>query len=513
MEKYRFDNKAKNFYVFLVIFLWVNVFLCPLAAFGSEQALAPNDLLIKQKVPASVLQKLAAGQFQDLIVEFEHQDIRGESVDRRLARRLRFNDDKIVAFKAGRYHDRKKRIFDAIQQTEISLIKDYKYLPLAFVRIKSRRAADRLGRLSEVKAFHVNQKFYPHLAQSLPFINQSDMCACDYGGGNAVVAVLDTGVDYSREAFGSCSNPGDPGCKVAAAHDAATNDEMLDAPPDYHGTNVAGIVLGVAPDSRIAAVDVFDGNTASSTDIIAGINWVIGQKTIHGVNMVAINLSLGARATLPGICTSSSLRTAIQDARSDGILTIASSGNDGWTDEISYPACIPEVTSVGAVYDGNIGSVFYSDCADITTAPDQVICFSNSSNDLNLLAPGAQISAAGMTLFGTSQAAPHVSGAAAVLRSAFPGDSLNETLSRLLNSGVPVADQRNGIETPRLSFQDICSASDQDNDCTADSADNCPSDANPDQEDADEDGIGDVCDDCPDDPLNDLDGDTICGTY
>ena len=121
MEKYRFDNKAKNFYVFLVIFLWVNVFLCPLAAFGSEQALAPNDLLIKQKVPASVLQKLAAGQFQDLIVEFEHQDIRGEAVDRRLTRRLRFNDARIVAFKAGRYRDRKKRIFDAIQQTEIKL--------------------------------------------------------------------------------------------------------------------------------------------------------------------------------------------------------------------------------------------------------------------------------------------------------------------------------------------------------------------------------------------------------
>ena len=154
-----------------------------------------------------------------------------------------------------------------------------------------------------------------------------------------------------------------------------TNDGTLDAPPDYHGTNVAGIVLGVAPDSRIAAVDVFDGNTASSTDIIDGINWVIDQKTIHGLNMVAINLSLGARATLPGICTSSSLRTAIQDARSDGILTIASSGNDGLTDEISYPACIPEVTSVGAVYDGNIGSVFYTDCADITTAADKVILF------------------------------------------------------------------------------------------------------------------------------------------
>jgi hypothetical protein len=494
-----------------VLCFWVLALLCPKVGFGSETSSVLDEQLVRQKVPVQVLQELAAGRYQDLIVEFEHQDIRGQAVDRRLARRLRFHDDRIVAFKAGRYRDRKRRIFDAIQQTELSIIKDYKHLPLAFVRIKSKRAADRLGRLPEVKALHVNQKFYPHLAQSLPFINQSDMCACDYGGGNTVVAVLDTGLDYKREAFGSCSNPGDPGCKVVATYEAAEEDGMLDDAPLYHGTNVAGIVLGVAPDSRIAAVDVFDGDTASLTDIIDGINWVIAQKTDHALNMVAVNLSLGARANLPGICTSSSLRTAIQDARSDGILTIASSGNDGWTDEISYPACIPEVTSVGAVYDGNIGSVYYPDCADITTAPDQVTCFSNSSNDLNLLAPGAQILAAGITLFGTSQAAPHVSGAAAVLRSAFPGDSLDETQSRLLNTGVPVTDPRNAIVTPRLSFQDICSAADQDNDCTADSVDNCPSDANPNQEDADGDGIGDACDDCPNDPLNDLDGDTICG--
>ena len=511
MKKNGCYNITKIFYVFLVIFLWANVFLCPQASLGSEQFLVTDELLIKHKVPARVLLELAAGQFQDLIVEFEHQDIREEATVRRQVRRLQFNDNQIVAFKAARYRARKKRIFDVIQGAEFKIIQDYKHLPLAFVRIKSKRAAERLGSLPEVKSLQLNQKFYPHLSESLPFINYPDFCACGYGSANTVVAILDTGVEYTRQAFGSCSNAGDPGCKVIAAYEAATDDGMLDDSAVNHGTNVAGIVLGIAPNSRIAAVDVFDGETASSNDIIAGLNWVIDQKTQGAVNTVAINLSLGARAIPADICTTSPLRTAIQNARSTGIMTMASSGNDSLTDEISYPACIPEVTSVGAVYDGNIGGVSYSNCTDNSTAADQVTCFSNSSNALTLLAPGADISAAGITLYGTSQAVAHVSGAVAILRSAFPAEGLDDTLSKLQNMGVPVTDPRNGITTQRLSFQNLCSISDQDKDCVADSIDNCPSDVNPNQEDTDEDGLGDICDDCPNDSHNDLDGDTICG--
>ena len=168
----------------------------------------------------------------------------------------------------------------------------------------------------QVKTIHLNTKFYPHLSESLPFINQPDLCACSYGGSNSVVAVLDTGVAYNRDAFGSCSQPGEAGCKVIAAFEAAPNDGMLDDPAAFHGTNVAGIVLGVAPDSRIAAVDVFDGEAAFLNDIITGINWVIDQKNQGSLNAVAINLSLGAPAAPVDICVASPLRTAIQEARS-----------------------------------------------------------------------------------------------------------------------------------------------------------------------------------------------------
>jgi len=140
MKKNRCYNTTKIFYVFIAILLWANVFLCPQASLGSEQFLVTGELLIKHKVPTRVLQELAAGQFQDLIVEFEHQDIREEAAEWRRTKRLRFNDNQIAAFKTARYRARKKRTFDAVQQAELDVIKDYKHLPLAFVRIKNRRA-------------------------------------------------------------------------------------------------------------------------------------------------------------------------------------------------------------------------------------------------------------------------------------------------------------------------------------------------------------------------------------
>jgi subtilisin family serine protease len=51
---------------------------------------------------------------------------------------------------------------------------------------------------------------------------------------------------------------------------------------------------------------------------------------------------------------------------------------------------------------------------------------------------------------GTSQATPHVSGAVAVLRAAFPDDTLDETVARLTSTGVPITDSRNGVTVPRL---------------------------------------------------------------
>jgi uncharacterized repeat protein (TIGR01451 family) len=106
---------------------------------------------------------------------------------------------------------------------------------------------------------------------------------------------------------------------------------------------------------------------------------------------------------------------------------------------------------VGAVYDSNIGGLNWGSCVDNSTSADKVACFSNSSSYLTILAPGVNISAAGIIESGTSQASPHVAGAIAVLRSAFPSESLIQTQSRLINNRViKVTDLANNITTPRL---------------------------------------------------------------
>jgi hypothetical protein len=84
-------------------------------------------------------------------------------------------------------------------------------------------------------------------------------------------------------------------------------------------------------------------------------------------------------------------------------------------------------------------------CTDTTTAADNVACWSDSTDALDLLAPGASISSAGFTgttstYFGTSQAAPHAAAVAALLREAKPSLTPDEMENRLEGTGKLVTD-------------------------------------------------------------------------
>jgi hypothetical protein len=129
---------------------------------------------------------------------------------------------------------------------------------------------------------------------------------------------------------------------------------------------------------------------------------------------------------------------------------VVAAGNNGYIEGLSSPACAPDALSVGAIYDSSLGGITWgTGCTDATTAADKVVCFSNSASFLTLLAPGVMITSAGITMSGTSQAAPHVAGAIAVLRAAFPSETVTQIQSRLINSRVPRV-TRNNLSFPRL---------------------------------------------------------------
>jgi subtilisin family serine protease len=340
----------------------------------------------------------------------------------------------------------KDRILGRMAKHRLVALSRYSHLPAMHVEIDSDEALAELAADPSVVRIVPNEavELMETTPSNLALIKQPQAAAAGKLGAGTTVAVLDTGTDYKRAPF-NCSAAGEAGCKVVYAADLAPDDGALDA--NGHGTNVSGIVLAVAPGAQIAALDVFNGDSGWTSDILKAINWTIQNKAKY--NIVAINLSLGGGAFM-STCATDPLAIAVDSARIAGILSAVASGNGGVPNAVSSPACGPSAVSVGAVHAANMGGLKWPVCADATTAADKVACFSNSAPFLTLLAPGVMINAAGVTMTGTSQAAPHVAGAIAVLRAAFPSESPDAIVKRMTSTGVLVKDARNNVTTPRL---------------------------------------------------------------
>ncbi len=171
---------------------------------------------------------------------------------------------------------------------------------------------------------------------------------------------------------------------------------------DYgHGTHVAGIIgatgnnglgiTGVAWAARVMPVKVLDQyGTGWYSDIAAGIVYAVD----NGANI--INLSLGGETDSPV------LREPIEYAQAHGVLVVAATGNTGGS--VLYPAAYPSVLAVAA-----------------TDQADQRAAFSNFGPEVDVAAPGVDIYSTWpwvtgyFTKSGTSMAAPHVTGVAALV--------------------------------------------------------------------------------------------------
>lgn len=166
-----------------------------------------------------------------------------------------------------------------------------------------------------------------------------------------------------------------------------------------HGSHVAGTVgalnntigvVGVGPLVDLYAVKVLNRNGSGFlSDIIEGIQWSVAN------GMRVINMSLGTSSDVQ------SFHDAVTAAYNAGVVVVAAAGNSGGA--VGYPAAYPEVIAVSA-----------------TDSSNNLAYFSSYGPEVDLAAPGVSVystykGTGYATLSGTSMAAPHVTGSAALV--------------------------------------------------------------------------------------------------
>ncbi|MEM7587375.1 MAG: S8 family serine peptidase [Acidobacteriota bacterium] len=272
-------------------------------------------------------------------------------------------------------------------------------------------------------------------------------------------------MNYTHAAFGGYSSF--PNAKVIGGYDLANDDgdPLAECNGDYHGTPVASVVagngggiLGAAPDATLVHLKALDNCNGTWVGIGTAVDWVVSHYQILGIDIVTMSLSWPSEYS--DYCDSnlgSGLRSDLQTLYDLGIHFFSSASNDGNKAGIASPSCSSQITSVGAVFDADIGSYTYPNvCTDSTTSSDLVPCYSNSAEILDLLGP-AECSVAAHTnggtwscFGGTSNATPFVAGVAATLLEAQPSLTREGMIFALKDGGTDVTDPANGVTTPRV---------------------------------------------------------------
>jgi subtilisin family serine protease len=226
--------------------------------------------------------------------------------------------------------------------------------------------------------------------------------------------VIDTGILYSHVDFGG---------RASFGYDAFGGNG---SDCNGHGTHVAGTiggtVWGVAKTVSLIAVRVLDcGGSGTWSGVIAGMDYVTAQKQANPTVPMVANLSLGGGAN-----------TAVDDATqrmiTAGVATAVAAGNGNTggraQDACKYsPARVADAMTIGA-----------------TTKTDAKTSWSNYGSCVDFFAPGASITSAWYTsttatntISGTSMAAPHVAGVAALHLQSNPGHSALQVRDALYN--------------------------------------------------------------------------------
>ncbi len=300
---------------------------------------------------------------------------------------------------------------------------------------------------------------FASLAANASLVNEAG-----YTGKGVGIAILDTGV-YPHQDLVKPTN------RIVAFKDFINN-RTQPYDDDGHGTHVSGIAAGngfsnerykgIAPEANIIGVKVLDEEGSGTTsDILAGIQWVIDNKNRY--NIKVMNMSLGSPADKS--YQSDPLAKAAAAAVQSGLTVVVSAGNSGPNPRtITTPGVTPSVITVGAVDDNRTST--YSD--------DFVANFSSRgptpSNSMkpDVVAPGVNITSlsnTGPTAYvshsGTSMASPMVAGVAALMyeqdENLSPASVKNKIMSTSVAIGEPRAAEGSGIINinKALGVQDI----------------------------------------------------------
>jgi subtilisin len=332
------------------------------------------------------------------------------------------------------------------------------------------------------------------LEESAPIVQAPTMWTNGLTGTGKAIAILDTGVDADHFFFGdrvvaeACftSNrvAGSGNCPNGTSTQTGTG---AGAPCTFapqgcqHGTHVAGIaagngnsaIFGVAPNAKIVSIQVFSRATGSGvgqpcrndpngedpcpqtfpSDQIAALEHVLDLSERDDLTFSAVNMSLGGGKFTEN-CDTDVRKAAIDNLSSISAATVISAGNSGFTDAVGSPACISSAITVGA-----------------TTKPtafdrELILSISNMSSLVDLLAPGdgikSSVPGGGFDLMtGTSQAAPHVSGAWALLEQKDAGNTVSSIEQLLQMTGTRVTDDRAGetVTKRRINIADAANVS------------------------------------------------------
>jgi subtilisin family serine protease len=309
-------------------------------------------------------------------------------------------------------------------------------------------------RIVKKKSVTVYRKF---LDKSVPYIGADTAHASSNKGKGTYVVLIDTGINVDhpmlkgRVALEACFT-------ILRSCPNGTNQQTgtgAAAPVDWHGSHVSGIMagsyeqyVGVAPEAKIIAINVFDKDLSSSeTAITNALNWV--SSISKNYNIAAVNMSLGTSRVYQGYCDTVSppMTTAIKNLYDKDIAVVVAAGNS-YALGMSSPACISYAVSVASMtYDGYVND------------------FSNLSQNTTFAAPGYRIVSAGSgttmrSATGTSMAAPHVAGIFAIYRQMYPTHTLQQAINRIKASSKIATDYYSDIKVSAINIATLSNVED-----------------------------------------------------